>query len=162
MAISPSLQRGLDATKVEYVKLGKSGLSVSLPILGGMSLGSKDWSPMVLDEEESLELLKAAYDRGINTWDTANVYSNGLSEEFFGKAIKKFNIPREKVIIMTKCFLHVGEEPSINAAMFGMQLSQSKDYVNQGGKYSHSLKILLVKFLIPERRAFPCRYFQRR
>jgi len=138
MTLPPSLQKGLDATKVEYVKLGSSGLSVSLPILGGMSLGSKEWAPMVLDEEESLELLKAAYDRGINTWDTANAYSNGLSEEIFGNAIRKFNIPREKVVIMTKCFLHVGEEPSINAAMFGLQLSQSKDYVNQGGECNPS------------------------
>jgi aryl-alcohol dehydrogenase-like predicted oxidoreductase len=134
MALQISLQKGLDATKVEYVKLGKSGLSVSLPILGGMSLGSKQWGPgWVLDEDESLEILKAAYDRGINTWDTANAYSNGLSEEVLGKAIRKFNIPREKLVIMTKCFLYVGEEPSVMAAMFGQQLNQSKDYINQGG-----------------------------
>ena len=42
--------------------------------------------PWVLEEEESLPILKAAYDRGLNTWDTANVYSNGVSEEIIGKA----------------------------------------------------------------------------
>jgi aryl-alcohol dehydrogenase-like predicted oxidoreductase len=42
-------------------------------------------------------LLKAAYDRGLNTWDTANAYSNGESEIIVGKALKKYNIPREKV-----------------------------------------------------------------
>lgn len=60
---------------------------------------------------QALPLLKAAYDRGLNTWDTANVYSNGVSEEIVGKAIKKYNIPREKVVILTKCFWAVGEDP---------------------------------------------------
>lgn len=62
---------------------------------------------------QALPLLKAAYDRGVNTWDTANVYSNGRSEEIVGKAIKKYDIPRHKVIIMTKCFWAVGEEPGM-------------------------------------------------
>jgi aryl-alcohol dehydrogenase-like predicted oxidoreductase len=141
MTLPTSLQKGIDATKVEYVKLGSSGLRVSLPILGGMSLGSKQWAPFILDEGESLDLLKAAYDHGINTWDTANVYSNGISEEVLGKAIRKFNIPREKLVIMTKCFLYVGEEPSVNAAIFGQQLNQSKDYVNQGGECNFSLEV---------------------
>lgn len=141
MTLPTSLQKGIDATKVEYVNLGSSGLRVSLPILGGMSLGSKQWAPFILDEGESLDLLKAAYDHGINTWDTANVYSNGISEEVLGKAIRKFNIPREKLVIMTKCFLYVGEEPSVNAAMFGQQLNQSKDYVNQGGECNFSLEV---------------------
>jgi aryl-alcohol dehydrogenase-like predicted oxidoreductase len=141
MTLPTSLQKGIDATKVEYVNLGSSGLRVSLPILGGMSLGSKQWAPFILDEGESLDLLKAAYDHGINTWDTANVYSNGIGEEVLGKAIRKFNIPREKLVIMTKCFLYVGEEPSVNAAMFGQQLNQSKDYVNQGGECNFSLEV---------------------
>ena len=45
----------------------------------------------------ALPLLKAAYDLGITTWDTANIYSNGVSEELIGKAIKKYDIPRHKV-----------------------------------------------------------------
>ncbi|THX68369.1 hypothetical protein D6D05_09447 [Aureobasidium pullulans] len=52
----------------------------------------------------ALPLLKAAFDRGLNTWDTANVYSNGSSEAIVGKAIEKYQIPREKVVILTKCF----------------------------------------------------------
>ncbi|OHF03275.1 aldo-keto reductase [Colletotrichum orchidophilum] len=131
--VPASLQKSLDATKVEYVNLGASGLRVSVPILGGMSLGSSEWAPWVLDEEASLEILKAAYDRGINTWDTANMYSNGVSEEVIGKAIKKFEIPREKLVLMTKCFIHVGEETSFHATMFPQQVRQSKDYINQGG-----------------------------
>jgi len=129
-----SLQKSLNETKVEYVNLGSSGLRVSVPVLGGMSLGSEQWAPWVLDEEDSLEILKAAFDRGINTWDTANMYSNGISEEIIGKAIRNFNIPREKVVLMTKCFLYVAEEPGIFSPMFSEQMSQSKDYVNQGGE----------------------------
>jgi aryl-alcohol dehydrogenase-like predicted oxidoreductase len=78
-----------------------------------------------------LPLLKAAYDRGINTWDTANVYSQGVSEIIVGKAIKKYNIPREKVIIMTKCFWGVGEEPEVRHFVHREAFENSKDYVNQ-------------------------------
>ena len=130
-----SLQRSLDSTKVEYVRLGRSGLRVSSPILGGMSFGSKQWMPWVLEEEDALVILKAAYDRGINTWDTADMYSNGISEEIMSKAIKKFDIPREKLVLLTKCFTHVGEEPGIFGPAFGEQMVQSKDYVNRGGKH---------------------------
>lgn len=59
---------------------------------------------------QALPLLKAAYDRGLNTWDTANIYSNGKSEEIIGKALKTYNIPRDKVVILTKCFAYIGEE----------------------------------------------------
>jgi hypothetical protein len=65
--------KSINETKAEYQKLGKSGLRVSVPILGAMSFGSKEWQPWVIEEDEALPLLKAAYDRGLNTWDTANV-----------------------------------------------------------------------------------------
>ncbi|KAJ9142441.1 Aldo-keto reductase [Pleurostoma richardsiae] len=136
MPLPASLQKSVDATKVEYVQVGASGLRVSRPILGAMSLGTPKWSPWVLDEDASLEILKAAYDRGINTWDTANAYSNGASEAVIGKAIHKFNIPREKLVIMTKCCFHVGEdaeEPGMFTFAMAQQMDQSKDYVNQGG-----------------------------
>ncbi|KAF6816060.1 aldo-keto reductase [Colletotrichum sojae] len=131
--IPASLQKSLDSTKVEYARLGTSGLRVSVPILGGMSLGSSEWAPWVLDEEASIEILKAAYDRGINTWDTANMYSNGVSEEVIGKAIKKYNIPRQKLVLMTKCAIYVGEEVSMAGPALGEHMAKSKDYINQGG-----------------------------
>lgn len=134
MPLPTSLQASLDSTKVDYVQLGKSGLRVSVPILGGMSFGSKQWMPWNIEEAESFEILKAAYDRGVNTWDTANMYSNGISEEILGKTIKKFGIPREKVVLLTKCGIHVGEEPGTLAPTFGVQMGMSKDYVNAGGK----------------------------
>ena len=90
-------------------------------------------APWVIEEDEALPLLKAAYDRGLNTWDTANVYSNGVSEEIVGKAIKKYNIPRSKLVILTKCYGTVGEEPGIRGILYGQDIKKSKDYVNQGG-----------------------------
>jgi hypothetical protein len=57
-------------SKAAYRRLGKSGLRVSVPILGAMSIGSSKWQPWVIEEEESLPLLKAAFDRGLTTWDT--------------------------------------------------------------------------------------------
>lgn len=59
-----SLQSSMNATKVEYVQLGSSGLRVSAPILGTMGIGSKDWQNWVMEEDEGLEILKAAWDRG--------------------------------------------------------------------------------------------------
>lgn len=75
-----------------------------------MSYGSSSWQDWVLDEEAALPLLEHAYKVGINTWDTADVYSNGRSEEIIGKAIKKYNIPRSKIVILSKCYFGVSED----------------------------------------------------
>lgn len=108
-----------------------------------MSLGSSAVMPWNLGEEASLELLKAAYGCGINTWDTANSYGNGLSEELIGKALRSLQIPRQKVIIMSKVLFHVGEEPDVFGCACGEQLRQARDYVNQGGK----LTLVIIPFL---------------
>ncbi|USP76108.1 uncharacterized protein yc1106_03382 [Curvularia clavata] len=123
----------LKESKAEYRRLGKSGLRVSVPILGAMSIGSSKWQPWVIEEAEALPLLKAAYDRGLTTWDTANVYSNGVSEEIIGKAIKQYSLPREKLVILTKCFGYVGEDPGLRSINYTKELAQLKDYVNQAG-----------------------------
>lgn len=94
--------------------LGRSGLKVSKVILGCMSFGSKDWMKWVLEEDEALEILHHAYQSGINTWDTADVYSDGKSEEIVGKALVKYKIPRNRVVIMTKCYFGVKDEPAKN------------------------------------------------
>ncbi|EEB88059.1 hypothetical protein MPER_14326, partial [Moniliophthora perniciosa FA553] len=83
-------------------RLGKSGLKVSRIILGCMSYGDKDWEQWLLPEEEGIKHIKAAYDAGINTFDTANIYSNGTSEIILGKAIKQLGLPREEIVVMTK------------------------------------------------------------
>lgn len=77
-------------------------------------------------------LLKAAYDRGLNTWDTANVYSNGASEEIIGKAIKKYSLPRRKLVICTKLCgtVREGNSPEVMALQ---DIDKTVDYVNQRG-----------------------------
>lgn len=62
-----------------------------------------------LIHRQAVPLLKAAYDKGLNTWDTANVYSNGSSESIIGETLKKYHIPRENVVILTKCFWGISE-----------------------------------------------------
>lgn len=63
--------------------------------------------------------VSSAYDSGLNTWDTADTYSNGRSEEIVGKALKQYSIPRNKVTILSKCYFGVsddGTQPPISAA----------------------------------------------
>ncbi|KAL1631796.1 ammonium transporter Amt2 [Neofusicoccum ribis] len=134
----PSLCRSINQSRAEYRRLGNSGLRISNPILGGMHIGTSKWFDWVLDEGQAIALLKEAYDRGINTWDTANVYSNGESERVMGKALRVHRIPRHKVVLMTKCFRPVTDpdvdpNPGSIMAMFGEAAQTSKDYVNQCG-----------------------------
>ncbi|KAI4661029.1 uncharacterized protein J4E79_005597 [Alternaria viburni] len=117
--------------KMQYVNLGKSGLKVSKVILGAMSFGSSKWQPWVLDEAESLPLLEHAYKSGINTWDTADIYSHGHSEKIIAKALKQYNIPRNKVVLLSKCYFGVVEEdPSLGIASVS---TNDGDMVNQVG-----------------------------
>lgn len=129
-----SVKDSIESTRVEYRQLGSSGLRVSVPVLGALSFGDPEWMDWVLREEEALPILKAAYDMGVNTWDTANGYSNGTSEEIVGKAIKHYNIPRQKVVILTKCFTPVAEEKDIRGTSLFPVANKSKDYVNQWGR----------------------------
>ncbi|KAI9708854.1 MAG: hypothetical protein M1812_007874 [Candelaria pacifica] len=135
--VPEALKRSMQNTKVELRRLGRSGLRISNPIFGGLQIGDSRWFPWVLNEDEALPLLKAAYDRGINTWDTANIYSNGESERIMGKAIKQYGIPRQKVVIMTKCYRVVCDpetyDPGSGVAMLGEQAAKSADYANQWG-----------------------------
>lgn len=74
-----------------------------------MSFGSKEWQSWIIEDEEKVfEILKRAYDLGLRTYDTADVYSFGMSEVLLGKFLKKFNIPRDKVVILSKIFFPVG------------------------------------------------------
>ena len=118
--------------RATYRQVGKSGLRVSNPILGAMGYGDKNYRTWNIEEDEALPLLKAAFDRGINTWDTAASYSNGVSEIIIGKAIKKYNIPRQKLVIMTKCFKAVRESNDAKTLAL-TNVGNTADYVNQGG-----------------------------
>ncbi|KIW14197.1 versiconal hemiacetal acetate reductase [Exophiala spinifera] len=116
---------------MEYQYLGKSGLKVSKVILGAMSYGTPEWQGWVLNEEDSLPLLEHAYKVGLRTWDTADVYSHGRSEEIIGKAIKKYNIPRERLVILSKCYF--GVVPSAPGIQISASSVNDGDMVNQVG-----------------------------
>ena len=89
---------------MQYTRLGNTGLQVSRLCLGMMTYGSKKWRQWVLEETESFPFIEKALAAGINFFDTADVYSNGVSEEITGRAIKKFVPDREDVVIATKCY----------------------------------------------------------
>jgi aryl-alcohol dehydrogenase-like predicted oxidoreductase len=88
---------------MKYVNLGRSGLKVSRICLGTMAYanGTGGAHPWALSEEASQPLYKRAFEAGINFFDTANVYSFGTSEEFLGRAVKKY-AKREEIVIATK------------------------------------------------------------
>ncbi|KAJ7475730.1 Aldo/keto reductase [Mycena latifolia] len=123
----------MSARRVGYVTLGNSGLKVSKIILGCMGYGSPEWEPWVLGEEEAIEHIKFAYEAGIQTFDTANVYSNGLSEVVLGNAIKKLNLPREEIVVMTKIRGAVGKTTNVSAWELYLAGPDNVGYVNQHG-----------------------------
>jgi 1-deoxyxylulose-5-phosphate synthase len=100
---------------MDYLKLGTTGLDVSAICLGCMTYGEPDRCnhPWTLPEDESRTLLKQAVDAGINFFDTANVYSDGSSEEIVGRALADFT-RREEVVIATK--VHGRMRPGPNGA----------------------------------------------
>lgn len=98
---------------MEYVKLGRTGLDVSKLALGCMSYGApvSEQFCWVLEEPEARKVIKHAVNQGINFFDTANCYSNGVSEEILGRAVKVF-MHREDVVISTKVFVEMRNRPN--------------------------------------------------
>ena len=97
---------------MEYTNLGNSGLRVSRIALGCMSFGdiSTGFNEWALDEEAAAPYFQQAVELGITFWDTANVYNFGTSEEFVGRAIKKFS-RREDIVLATKIFFKMHDGP---------------------------------------------------
>jgi aryl-alcohol dehydrogenase (NADP+) len=92
--------------------LGKAGVKVSRICLGAMTYGSKSWREWVLEEEESRPFIRRALELGINFFDTADMYSSGVSEEILGRALKDFGPSRDRVVIATKVFNPMGDDPN--------------------------------------------------
>jgi 1-deoxyxylulose-5-phosphate synthase len=96
---------------MEYVRLGSTGLKVSRICLGMMTYGSPSWHPWTLDEAAARPFVKRALERGINFFDTADMYSRGVSEEVTGRALREF-AARDQVILATKVCLPMGDGPN--------------------------------------------------
>jgi 1-deoxyxylulose-5-phosphate synthase len=97
---------------MEYVNLGKAGVKVSRICLGAMTYGAKSWREWVLEEEEGRPFIRRALELGINFFDTADMYSDGVSEEILGRALKDFGGSRDRVVIATKVFNPMGDDPN--------------------------------------------------
>jgi aryl-alcohol dehydrogenase-like predicted oxidoreductase len=92
---------------MDYVNLGKTGLRVSRICLGMMSYGTPDWRDWVLDEAASEPIVKAAVESGITFFDTADMYSVGVSEEVTGRLLPKY-LSRDEMVVATKVFNPMG------------------------------------------------------
>ncbi|MGD9968474.1 MAG: aldo/keto reductase [Hyphomonadaceae bacterium] len=93
---------------MRYRKLGRTGLAVSEICLGTMTFGGDGFWKVIgaLEQEASTQLVRTAFEEGVTFIDTANVYSNGLSEQVLGQAIK--GLPRDELVIATKLFGRMG------------------------------------------------------
>lgn len=100
---------------MDYVKLGNTGMDVSRIALGCMSYGapSRGNHPWSMPEEPSRKLIRQALEMGVNFLDTANVYSNGSSEEIVGRAVRDF-ADREEIVLATK--VHMVMRPGPNGS----------------------------------------------
>ncbi|GME77189.1 unnamed protein product [Ambrosiozyma monospora] len=116
-----------------YTNLGQSGLKISRVVFGCMSFGSKKWGDWVIeDKKEVFAILKKAYDEGIRTYDTADMYSNGQSEVLLGDFLKEYKIKRDKVVILTKCSLICDPDtPDFMVARSGQY--PAHEYINSQG-----------------------------
>lgn len=97
---------------MDYVRLGSSGLKVSRICLGMMSYGDRQWREWMLDEDQAEPIVRRAVEHGVIFFDTANVYSNGVSEEITGRLLSKFFAHRDDYVLATKANSPMGSGPN--------------------------------------------------
>lgn len=95
---------------MDYVRFGQTSLNVSRLCLGTMSMGSSAWKGWVLDEAQSVPILRHALESGINFFDMADWYSLGRNEEVVGRNLLRMS-PREALVLATKVFYPMSEDP---------------------------------------------------
>ncbi|CAF1488646.1 unnamed protein product [Rotaria magnacalcarata] len=106
-----SVVEGMKKSGMPYVRLGNTGVQVSRICLGMMTYGSTTWREWVLEEQEARPFVKRALELGINFFDTADMYSLGVSEEITGRALNDMAI-REEIVVATKVFHQMAEGPN--------------------------------------------------
>jgi len=97
---------------MHYVRLGATGLQVSRLCLGCMSYGTPEWRPWVLSEEDSRPFFRRAVEQGINFFDTADMYSAGVSEEVTGRALREY-ADLDECVVATKLFFPARDRPNM-------------------------------------------------
>jgi 1-deoxyxylulose-5-phosphate synthase len=96
---------------MDYIRFGQTGLQVSRLCLGTMSMGSSAWKRWVLDEADSIPILRRALDLGITFFDMADWYSTGRNEEVVGQNLLKMSA-RERLVLATKVFYPMSDDPN--------------------------------------------------
>ncbi len=96
---------------MNLIRFGETSLEVSQLCLGTMSMGTSVWKSWVLDEPESIPILRRALDLGINFFDMADWYSTGRNEEVVGRNLLKMT-SRERLALVTKVFYPMSEDPA--------------------------------------------------
>jgi aryl-alcohol dehydrogenase-like predicted oxidoreductase len=96
---------------MDTIRLGKTGMKVSRICLGMMSYGTPKWRDWVLDEDASRPFIRRALELGINFFDTADMYSLGVSEEITGRLLREF-ARRDEVIVATKTYWPMSDDPN--------------------------------------------------
>jgi len=97
---------------MKYTRLGRTGVTVSRLCLGCMSYGTPQWRPWVHDEAASAPFFKRAIEAGINFFDTADMYSLGVSEEVTGKWLREYG-NLDELVIGTKVFFPMSAQPNM-------------------------------------------------
>src|ERR1041384_7550660 len=95
---------------MQFTNLGSTGVKVSRLCLGCMTYGTKKRREWGLGEAESLPFFRRSLELGINFFDTADMYSDGASEEVLGHALKQLGVGRETVVVATKVFNPIGDD----------------------------------------------------
>lgn len=110
---------------MQYTPLGTSGISVSRIALGCMSYGNAHTGihAWTLDEEQSQPFFRQAVELGINFWDTANVYQGGSSEEFVGRAVRRYS-QRDQIVLATKVWGRMHDGPTGSGLSRGAIMEQ--------------------------------------
>ena len=97
---------------MQFTTLGSTGLTVSRICLGCMSYGDPKWRSWVLDESAAQPFFKRAIESGINFFDTADMYSLGVSEEITGRALRSM-ANMDEIVLATKCFYPMSDRPNM-------------------------------------------------
>jgi len=108
---------------MQYTCFGRTGMTVSRICLGCMSYGDPRWRAWVLDEHAAMPFFRTAIEKGVNFFDTADIYSLGISEEITGKALRQY-AKMEQVVLATKVFNPMGEAPNMSGL--------SRKHIQQG------------------------------
>jgi len=97
---------------MKYTHLGRTGVTVSRICLGCMSYGTPDWRPWVHDAEASAPFFRRAVEAGINFFDTADMYSIGVSEEVTGRWLREYG-NLDEIVLATKVFFPMSDRPNM-------------------------------------------------